>query len=132
MAVKTRANPSDKPHIPVLLRPLLKAVSPVTGVWLDGTFGAGGYARGLLEAGADKVIGVDRDPAVFEMAAGWAKEYGDRLELVQGTFGRMDDYATGLDGVVLDLGVSSMQLDQAERGFSFKNIYTGTKLSKPV
>ena len=48
MAVKTRANPSDKPHIPVLLRPLLKAVSPVTGVWLDGTFGAGGYARGLL------------------------------------------------------------------------------------
>ncbi|MGB5556572.1 MAG: 16S rRNA (cytosine(1402)-N(4))-methyltransferase RsmH [Paracoccaceae bacterium] len=119
MAVKTRAIPSDKPHIPVLLRPLLKAVAPVGGVWLDGTFGAGGYARALLEAGADKVIGVDRDPAVFEMAAGWAKDYADRLELVQGTFGRLDDYATGLDGVVLDLGVSSMQLDQAERGFSF-------------
>ena len=119
MAVKTRAIPSDKPHIPVLLRPLLRAVAPVEGVWLDGTFGAGGYARGLLDAGADKVIGVDRDPAVFAMAKGWAGEYGDRLELVQGTFGRLDDYATGLDGVVLDLGVSSMQLDQAERGFSF-------------
>jgi len=119
MAVKTRAIPSDKPHIPVLLRPLLRAVAPVSGVWLDGTFGAGGYARGLLDAGADKVIGVDRDPAVFAMAAEWADVYGDRLELVQGTFGRMDDYATELDGVVLDLGVSSMQLDQAERGFSF-------------
>ena len=119
LAVKTRAIPSDKPHIPVLLGPLLKAVAPVDGVWLDGTFGAGGYARGLLEAGAAKVIGVDRDPAAFEMAKAWAGEYGDRLELVQGTFGRLDDYATGLDGVVLDLGVSSMQLDQAERGFSF-------------
>lgn len=119
MAVKTRANPTEKPHIPVLLRPLLKAVAPVSGVWLDGTFGAGGYARGLLEAGADTVIGVDRDPAVFDMAAAWAGDYGDRLKLVRGTFGRLDDYATDLDGVVLDLGVSSMQLDQAERGFSF-------------
>lgn len=119
MAVTTRRMPPDKPHIPVLLRPLLRAVAPVSGVWLDGTFGAGGYARGLLEAGADKVVGVDRDPSVFEMAKDWAGAYGDRLELVQGTFGRLDDYATGLDGVVLDLGVSSMQLDQAERGFSF-------------
>lgn len=109
----------DAPHIPVLLRPLLRAVSPVKGVWLDGTFGAGGYSRALLEAGADKVIGVDRDPLAFEMAAGWAGDYGDRLELVEGVFSRMDEYAEGLDGVVLDLGVSSMQLDQAERGFSF-------------
>jgi 16S rRNA (cytosine1402-N4)-methyltransferase len=107
------------PHVPVLLRPLLKAVAPVQGTWLDGTFGAGGYARGLLEAGADHVIGVDRDPLALEMAAGWAQDYGDRLTLQAGTFGRMDDYATELDGVVLDLGVSSMQLDRAERGFSF-------------
>jgi 16S rRNA (cytosine1402-N4)-methyltransferase len=110
---------SDKPHIPVLLRPLLKAVAPVSGVWLDGTFGAGGYTRGLLAAGADKVIGVDRDPLAFEMAAPWVGEYGDRLELVQGVFSKLDDYAQNLDGVVLDLGVSSMQLDMAERGFSF-------------
>ncbi|NYS24236.1 16S rRNA (cytosine(1402)-N(4))-methyltransferase RsmH [Rhodobacteraceae bacterium 2376] len=108
------------PHVPVLLRPLLAAVAPVKGIWLDGTFGAGGYARGLLEAGAEQVIGVDRDPAVFDMARAWAGAYGDRLRLVQGTFDRLDIHAgEPLDGVVLDLGVSSMQLDQAERGFSF-------------
>lgn len=108
------------PHTPVLLRPLLSAVAPISGLWLDGTFGAGGYTRGLLEAGADCVIGVDRDPAVFEMAQAWAGEYGDRLVLKQGTFSALDDLAgTLLDGVVLDLGVSSMQIDQAERGFSF-------------
>ncbi|WP_282603425.1 16S rRNA (cytosine(1402)-N(4))-methyltransferase RsmH [Paracoccus sp. PARArs4] len=108
------------PHIPVLLNPLLRAVDPVSGVWLDGTFGAGGYSRGLLAAGADVVIGVDRDPSVFRMAEGWRGEYGDRLRLVEGTFSDMDELAgQALDGVVLDLGVSSMQLDQADRGFSF-------------
>lgn len=111
--------PSDKPHIPVLLRPLLAAVAPVSGVWLDGTFGAGGYTKGLLDAGADKVIGVDRDPLAFEMAADWVGDYGDRLVMQPGVFSRMDEYAQDLDGVVLDLGVSSMQLDLAERGFSF-------------
>lgn len=111
---------ADAPHIPVLLRPLLKAVAPVSGVWLDGTFGAGGYARGLLEAGADRVIGVDRDPMVFRMAESWRGAYGDRLRLVQGTFSDLDTLAgEPLDGVVLDLGVSSMQLDMPERGFSF-------------
>ena len=108
------------PHIPVLLKPLLRAVEPVSGLWVDGTFGAGGYARGLLQAGAAQVIGIDRDPAVFGMAAGWAGEYGDRLRLVEGTFCELDELAgQPVDGVVLDLGVSSMQLDQAERGFSF-------------
>lgn len=120
---------AERPHIPVLLRPLLEAVAPVSGVWLDGTFGAGGYTRGLLAAGAGRVIGVDRDPSVFAMAEGWRGDYGDRLVLVEGTFSELDTYAAeiapgeggfgGLDGVVLDLGVSSMQLDQAERGFSF-------------
>ncbi|CUH63857.1 Ribosomal RNA small subunit methyltransferase H [Thalassovita gelatinovora] len=116
---ETVPSPDDAPHIPVLLRPLIKAVSPVSGVWLDGTFGAGGYSRALLEAGADKVIGVDRDPLALELAAPWAGQYGDRLELVQGVFSRLDEYGSDLDGVVLDLGVSSMQLDLAERGFSF-------------
>ncbi|AWZ21189.1 S-adenosyl-methyltransferase MraW [Roseovarius sp. TM1035] len=110
---------SNAPHIPVLLRPLIAAVAPVQGVWLDGTLGAGGYARALLDAGADQVIGVDRDPLAHDMAQGWGAEYGDRLRLVLGNFAQMDDYATDLDGVVLDLGVSSMQLDLAERGFSF-------------
>ena len=108
------------PHIPVLLAPLLAAVAPVRGVWVDGTFGAGGYARGLLDAGAELVIGIDRDPAVFRMAERWAGAYGDRLRLVQGTFSDLDTLAGGpVDGVVLDLGVSSMQLDQPDRGFSF-------------
>lgn len=107
------------PHIPVLIRPLIAAVAPIGGVWLDGTFGAGGYTRALLENGADKVIAVDRDPLAFEMAGSWIDDFGDRIETVEGVFSKMDDYATGLDGIVLDLGVSSMQLDIAERGFSF-------------
>ena len=114
------ADTGDRPHIPVLLRPLLRAVAPVTGIWADGTFGAGGYTRGLLAEGADVVVGIDRDPLVFDMAADWAGEYGDRLRLEQGTFSELDSLAgEPLDGVVLDLGVSSMQLDLAERGFSF-------------
>ena len=111
---------SGAPHIPVLLRPLLAACAPVSGRWLDGTFGAGGYAKGLLAAGADHVTGVDRDPLALDMAAAWAGEYGDRLSLVAGNFSGLDTYAGMLDGIVLDLGVSSMQLDQAERGFSFQ------------
>jgi 16S rRNA (cytosine1402-N4)-methyltransferase len=107
------------PHTPVLLRPLLAAVAPVTGRWLDGTFGAGGYTRGLIDAGADQVIAVDRDPLAFEMAQSWAAAYGDKIVMQQGVFSKMDTYAQDLDGVVLDLGVSSMQLDLAERGFSF-------------
>jgi 16S rRNA (cytosine1402-N4)-methyltransferase len=121
MAATTRDTaPDTRPHVPVLLRPLLEAVAPVAGTWVDGTFGAGGYARGLLAAGADRVIGIDRDPAVFAMAETWGAEFGDRLALVQGTFSDLDTIAGALvDGVVLDLGVSSMQLDQPERGFSF-------------
>jgi 16S rRNA (cytosine1402-N4)-methyltransferase len=108
------------PHVPVLIRPLIEAVAPVTGHWLDGTFGAGGYTRELLAAGASLVTGVDRDPLALEMAAPWAADYGDRLRLVAGNFSDLDQHAGELlDGIVLDLGVSSMQLDQAERGFSF-------------
>ena len=119
MSAAAAQNPAA-PHIPVLLRPLLAAVSPVTGLWLDGTFGAGGYTRGLLAEGAARVIAVDRDPAVFHMAQDWATEYGDRLTLQPGNFADLDTLAgEPLDGVVLDLGVSSMQIDQPERGFSF-------------
>lgn len=109
------------PHIPVLLRPILETCAPIRGLWLDGTFGAGGYSRGLLAAGADQVIGGDRDPMAIEMAQSWLPDYSGRLSLVHGTFSSLDTYADApLDGVVLDLGVSSMQLDQAERGFSFQ------------
>ena len=107
-----------RPHIPVLLGPLLRAAVPVRGTWLDGTFGAGGYARGLLDAGAERVIGLDRDPSALAAARDWAAAE-PRLTLVQGTFGALDAHGP-LEGVVLDLGVSSMQLDRAERGFSFR------------
>lgn len=108
-------------HIPVMLDPIMKAIEPVRGTWLDGTFGAGGYTRALLEAGAGQVIAIDRDPSVFDAAATWAGEYGDRLALIGGTFSNLDTLADmPLDGVVLDIGVSSMQIDQPERGFSFQ------------
>jgi 16S rRNA (cytosine1402-N4)-methyltransferase len=75
----------------------------------------------LLDAGADRVIAIDRDPTAFKLAAAWAPDYGDRLVLTPGTFSRLDVLAgEPLDGVVLDLGVSSMQIDTAERGFSFQ------------
>ncbi len=108
------------PHIPVLINAILRACAPIKGTWLDGTFGAGGYTRALLDAGAAKVIAVDRDPLAFDLAADWATEYGDRLVMQAGVFSKMDEYAKDLDGVVLDLGVSSMQLDRPERGFSFQ------------
>jgi 16S rRNA (cytosine1402-N4)-methyltransferase len=113
------------PHVPVLLAPVLRTVAPVGGTWLDGTLGAGGYARALVEAGAQRVIGVDRDPEALARVSAWADELGGRLELREGRFGELDRIAAAagapaLDGVVLDIGVSSMQLDQAARGFSFQ------------
>lgn len=107
------------PHIPVLIGAILRECAPIHGTWLDGTFGAGGYTRALLEAGAETVIAVDRDPLAFELAGEWAGAHGDRIVMQPGVFSKLDEYGTGLDGVVLDLGVSSMQLDRAERGFSF-------------
>jgi len=111
-------------HIPVLLQPIIDAISPVKGVWLDGTFGAGGYSRALLDAGATRVLAVDRDPSVFTRAERWAYQYGERLVLIAGEFAQLDMIADNagalpLDGVVLDIGVSSMQIDEADRGFSF-------------
>ncbi len=113
--------PPAPAHIPVLLRPLLRIVAPVSGLWVDGTFGAGGHTRALLEAGAEQVIGIDRDRRALDAAAGRLAEHGARLRLVEDTFDRLDAHsgAAAADGVLLDLGVSSMQLDQAERGFSF-------------
>ncbi|MEM6375338.1 MAG: 16S rRNA (cytosine(1402)-N(4))-methyltransferase RsmH [Pseudomonadota bacterium] len=109
------------PHVPVLIDPLLNQAAPVSGHWVDGTLGAGGYARALLKAGASKVTGIDRDPAAHAMAEAWAPDFGDRLVLVQDNFSNLDQHAAGVQGVVLDLGVSSMQIDQADRGFSFRH-----------
>jgi 16S rRNA (cytosine1402-N4)-methyltransferase len=114
------AGDGTSPHIPVLILPLIAAAAPIQGIWIDGTFGAGGYSKYLLEADADQVIGIDRDPSVFAMAESWAGAFGDRLRLVQDTFSNLDQVTEQADGVVLDIGVSSMQIDQAERGFSFQ------------
>ena len=113
------AVPSDPPHIPVLIDPLISACAPIAGHWVDGTFGAGGYTERLLEAGADRVTAIDRDPSALAAAGPMRARWGDRLVLVEGTFGQMDTLSQAAQGVVLDLGVSSMQLDQPERGFSF-------------
>ena len=120
MTVEVAPSTSNASHIPVLISQLISAAAPITGTWIDGTFGAGGYTKYLLNAGADKVIGIDRDPSVFDMASDWLSENSDRLQLVQDTFSNLDKTINRADGVVLDIGVSSMQIDQAERGFSFQ------------
>ncbi|MCB1420758.1 MAG: 16S rRNA (cytosine(1402)-N(4))-methyltransferase RsmH [Notoacmeibacter sp.] len=109
-------------HVPVMLREVLEAAAPLEGALVcDGTFGAGGYTRAMLEAGAE-VVAIDRDPDATETARAFAAEFGQRFRFEAGTFSDLDDLAgEALDAVVLDIGVSSMQLDEAGRGFSFRN-----------
>ena len=117
--------PTSAPHIPVLLSEVVTAVAPAEGdVYLDGTFGAGGYTRAVLEAAGCSVLALDRDPQALADAGALVDAFGARLTLVKGCFGDMEAHAQDagfaeLDGVMLDLGVSSMQLDQPARGFSF-------------
>ena len=106
------------PHAPVLLPEVLEALAPGPGqTVVDGTFGAGGYARGILASGA-AVVAFDRDPSVAPHAQDLDSA---RFRLIEARFSEMAELLGDgvVDGVVLDLGVSSMQLDQAERGFSF-------------
>ena len=113
------------PHVPVLLDEVIAALAPAEGeVHVDGTFGAGGYTKAILNSGA-KVVAFDRDPDAIRDGGPLADESGGRLTLVPERFSRMGQAlaARGIDevdGVTLDIGVSSMQLDQAERGFSFQ------------
>ena len=115
---------SDAPHIPVLLDQVCMALGSINdAVIVDGTFGAGGYTRAFLDACAAQVIAIDRDPSGLDAARVWADDF-PALTLVQGVYGDLDHIVSqqGLqqvDAVVLDIGVSSMQLDQAGRGFSF-------------
>ncbi len=111
-------------HIPVLLAETVEAILPRPGrLILDGTFGAGGYSRAFLEAGAE-VLALDRDPAAAAFAEPLTRAYPERFRWVEARFSELESTleAAGheaCDGVALDLGVSSMQLDQPERGFSF-------------
>lgn len=110
-------------HAPVMLPEVVDALAPKDGgVYVDGTFGAGGYSRAILSAADCRVIAIDRDPSAVVRANEMASEFGDRFEFHRGTFGDVKEHLCGrkVDGFVLDIGVSSMQLDQAERGFSFR------------
>jgi 16S rRNA (cytosine1402-N4)-methyltransferase len=113
-------------HIPVLVRRVVEYLAPGDGgIYIDGTFGAGGHAAAILAAANARVIGIDRDPAAIADGRALAEAAGGRLALVEGEFAAFDRIAAGLaveavDGVVLDLGVSSMQLDTPARGFSFR------------
>jgi 16S rRNA (cytosine1402-N4)-methyltransferase len=125
----TRANRTDDQssgHRPVMLREVLAVLNPHdSGIYVDGTFGAGGYSRAILDAADCTVWGLDRDPDAIAAGAGMAQQYKGRLNLLAGRFGDMAVLlnARGVaasDGIALDIGVSSMQLDRAERGFSFR------------
>jgi len=113
-------------HIPVMLHEVVQCLDPASGeTIIDGTFGAGGYSAAILNAGAN-VLAIDRDPDAIRAGVSQQQSAGGRLELVEGSFSQLDRIAIShghesVDGVVLDIGVSSMQLDEAERGFSFQN-----------
>ncbi len=108
-------------HYPVMLPEVLSSLSMADGeTCVDGTFGNGGYSEAILNSAACSVIGLDRDPNVQPRADELATAYGDSFRLINTPFSKMDKVGIDrVDGVVLDIGVSSMQLDQAERGFSF-------------
>jgi 16S rRNA (cytosine1402-N4)-methyltransferase len=109
-------------HIPVLGRQAVGWLNVTDGgLYVDGTFGAGGYTRMILETPGARVIGIDRDQSAVARGAGLVAQAQGRLELFQDRFSNLASIVPGpLDGIVLDLGVSSMQLDEAERGFSFR------------
>ncbi|HYD99037.1 MAG TPA: 16S rRNA (cytosine(1402)-N(4))-methyltransferase RsmH [Alphaproteobacteria bacterium] len=113
-------------HIPVLAAEAVDALAPRDGgLYVDGTFGRGGYSRMILERADCRVWGIDRDPEAIRAGQALAARYPGRLTLVQGRFGAMAELLAGLgveavDGVALDVGVSSPQIDDPERGFSFR------------
>lgn len=117
---------SSRPHIPVMMSEVLEYLQPeLSDIIVDGTFGAGGYSRTLLERTGCAIVALDRDPSVQVYAEGLSKAYGERFKLLLGNFADMESVLAEagverVDGIVLDLGVSSMQLDRAERGFSFR------------
>jgi 16S rRNA (cytosine1402-N4)-methyltransferase len=119
---QSRAGDEAARHVPVMLAEVLEALDPGEGkIILDGTFGAGGYTSAILAKGT-RVIALDRDPNAIAGGQALVQSSDGRLSLIQSEFSRLAEHAPegGLDGVVLDIGVSSMQIDEAERGFSFQ------------
>ncbi len=119
---------NDAPHTPVLMKEVLHHLNPREGgVYVDATFGAGGYTQAILSACLCKVVALDRDPAVQPLVEKVSSRFSGRFEFIQGRFGDMVKLleARGIkhiDGIVFDIGVSSMQIDEAERGFSFQKM----------
>jgi 16S rRNA (cytosine1402-N4)-methyltransferase len=117
---------ANAPHKPVLLREVLDHLNPAEGeIMVDGTFGAGGYSRAILDHAPCTLYAIDRDPTAVANGQAMEDDYDGRFHMVAGQFGDMatllpDQGVEKVDGIVLDIGVSSMQLDQAERGFSFR------------
>jgi 16S rRNA (cytosine1402-N4)-methyltransferase len=118
--------PADPRHIPVLGRQAVEMLNPhAGGIYLDATFGAGGYSRAILDTAGTRVIGIDRDRSAIAGGFNLVDKSDGRLTLVEDRFSNLAEVCAGqgvagVDGVVMDVGVSSMQLDQAERGFSFR------------
>ncbi len=116
----------DTGHIPVMMQEVVAALKPRDGgIYVDGTFGRGGYSRAILEAAATQVFGIDRDPAAITFGAELSDKYDGRLTVLEGCFGDMASLmaeagVAQVDGVTLDLGVSSPQIDDPIRGFSFR------------
>ena len=126
MSARTPSPPSrHAPHVPVMAAEVVEALAPVDGgIYVDGTFGAGGYSQAILDAADCRLIAFDRDPDAVAAGAEVVARNDGRLTLIQGRFSQMVTLAAAeqigeVQGVTLDLGVSSMQIDQAERGFSF-------------
>jgi 16S rRNA (cytosine1402-N4)-methyltransferase len=115
-----------QPHIPVLVDQVMHWLAPrAGGIYLDATFGAGGYARAILAPAGTQVIAIDRDRAAIAAGVGLGDAAAGRLTLIEGRFSNLAEICAArgvgqVDGVVMDVGVSSMQLDTAERGFSFR------------
>jgi 16S rRNA (cytosine1402-N4)-methyltransferase len=110
-------------HLPVMLNEVLAMLAPKDGEhYVDGTFGGGGYTRAILEAADCRVLGIDRDPDAIARGQKLVAQFGGRLTLVRGEFSELSSFLAGAhtNGVVLDLGVSSFQFDEPERGFSFR------------
>lgn len=114
-------------HVPVLLKEVMTALNPRDdAIYIDGTFGGGGYSEALLSHAQCRVFAIDRDPDAVQRGQSLCERFGGRLTLVHGRFSQMDKLLgaqalTGADGVALDIGVSSFQLDDAARGFSFSS-----------
>ena len=112
-------------HQPVLIKSLIDKLPVVKGIWVDCTFGNGGYSEALLKAGAKKIIGIDRDPTISCRVIELKARYGSKLEVCEAKFSTLDKVVSNfgikkIAGVVFDVGVSSMQIDNASRGFSFQ------------